>query len=200
MWAATPLASAASCGEVLNDWPITDTLGAALSCCTISQTIPVPSSRLPASITANVSMKASRTRSMASGGRVAVPNPVTKSAMVSLSRLAAASSALGWDFVSCASADCPARVSALAPPRNSRRSIVLSIGEVSCCEVMRSSHQSGLSIYFTSSCGATHLCGAPRRMAACSAVPAAILRDDRPGGGLLRMRSVRWQTLDRQNP
>ena len=28
MWAATPLASAASCGEVLNDWPTTDTLGA----------------------------------------------------------------------------------------------------------------------------------------------------------------------------
>jgi hypothetical protein len=31
-----------------------------------------------------------------------------------------------------------------------------------------------------------------RRMAACSAVPLAILRDARPKGGLLRMRSELW--------
>ena len=64
MWAATPLASAASWGEVRNDWPITDTLGAAPSCLTISQTRSEPCSRLPASITAMVSMKARRARSM----------------------------------------------------------------------------------------------------------------------------------------
>ena len=115
MWAATPFASAASWGEVRNDWPTTETFGAAPSCLIISQTISEPSSRLPASITASVSMKASRARSMASGGSDFGSKPTTKSAMVSLRRFATASAlASGFAslFPSCASAGCPNRVNA----------------------------------------------------------------------------------------
>ena len=134
MWAATPFASAASWGEVRNDWPTTETFGAAPSCLIISQTISEPSSRLPASITASVSMKASRARSMAGGGSDFGSKPTTKSAMVSLRRFATASalaSAFASLFPSCASAGCPNRVNAPTAPRNSRRSI-----ELSCCEVI----------------------------------------------------------------
>jgi hypothetical protein len=129
MWAATPFASAASCGEVRNDWPTTETFGPAPSCLTISQTISDPSSRLPASITARVSMKASRARSMASGGSDVASKPTTKSAMVSLRRFTIASAlASGFAslFASCASTGCPNRISAPGPPRNRRRSIELS--------------------------------------------------------------------------
>ncbi len=132
MWAATPFASAASWGEVRNDWPITETCGAAPSCFTISQTMSEPCSRLPASITAMVSTKASRARSMPSGGTFAMSKPTTKSAMMSESRRpepAGFSSALAADatgFASCANADVAATPSAPAPPSKSRRSI-------SCC-------------------------------------------------------------------
>src|SRR5262245_52998993 len=130
MWAATPLASAASCGEVRNDWPTTSTFGAAPSCLTISQTSSEPSSRLPASITASVSMKARRARSMASGGSDFGSRSTTKSAMVSLRRFAVASGFASL-FASCASTGCPKTVTAPAAPRNSRRLI-----EHSCREVI----------------------------------------------------------------
>jgi hypothetical protein len=129
MWAATPFASAASCGEVRNGWPTTETLGAASSCLTISQTISQPCSRLPASITASVSTKASRARSVASGGSDLASKPATKSVMVSLRRLRAAAvlgSVFGSLLASCADAACAIRVSVPAAPRNSRRSIELS--------------------------------------------------------------------------
>ena len=79
--AATPFASAASCGDVRRLEPITVHCGAAPSPCTMSRTIAAAFSVEPASVTPMVSTNAVRARSIASGGALFKSKPVTKSAI-----------------------------------------------------------------------------------------------------------------------
>ena len=76
-WAATPLASAASCGEARNDWPTMEAEGALPSSRTMSHRMWETSWRLPASITPTVSVKATRARSTATAGASLSWKPTT---------------------------------------------------------------------------------------------------------------------------